>query len=261
MATITPEGSVLRHARKTVTFTGGAGAGAVGTVTVFTITGRVLLQGFTGYVSTGLTAGATATMDVGTASATTVFTGGGELATAFVTGDWLQGGAGSADGAVPELTYWVANPGGIALSQNIIITVGAEAISAGVIVFDIFYRPITDDGALAGTDIDTGVAVANVTQIGGTAVTAAAGIPEVKVASIAAAAVTEIWAKAMSDLAAVPGATASVLAGINWLFMLGRNKRTQSATVETVYKDDGSTAAATSTKSDSAGTFTRGEFS
>lgn len=78
--------------------------------------------------------------------------------------------------------------------------------------------------------------------------------------ALAADAVTEIWAKAMSDLTAVPGATASALAALNWLFELARNKITQTATVATVFKDDSATALATSTVSDDATTFTRGEF-
>ncbi len=78
--------------------------------------------------------------------------------------------------------------------------------------------------------------------------------------AIGSTAVDSIWAKAMSDLAAVPSATASVLAAINWLFTLGRNKRTQTATTETVFKDNSSTPVATSTKSDDGTTFTRGKL-
>lgn len=135
-------------------------------------------------------------------------------------------------------------------------------------------------GTAAATPTVAGVPEVDITHIGGTAVTAAAGIPEVKVASLAtgsitaaaiatdaidadalaADAVTEIWNKAMSDLAAVPGATASALAALNWLFELARNKLTQTATTGTVLKDDGSTALATTTVSDDGVTFTRGEW-
>ena len=78
--------------------------------------------------------------------------------------------------------------------------------------------------------------------------------------ALAADAVTEIWAKAMTDLSSVPGVTASVLDAINLLFELARNKATQTATVTTIYKDDGTTALATSTVSDDGVTATRGEF-
>lgn len=72
--------------------------------------------------------------------------------------------------------------------------------------------------------------------------------------------VTDLWAQAMSDLAAPPAATASVLAGLNWIFQLARNKVTETATQQKVYKDDASTVAGTATVSDDGTTFTRGEF-
>jgi hypothetical protein len=59
----------------------------------------------------------------------------------------------------------------------------------------------------------------------------------------------------------VPGATASLGSKLAWLFMLGRNKRTQTATTELVKADDGTTTVGTSTKSDDGTTFTRGKFS
>lgn len=71
---------------------------------------------------------------------------------------------------------------------------------------------------------------------------------------------TAVWAQAMSELSGVPTPSDSVLAGIEWLVALSRNLRTQSATTETVFKDDGTTALATSLKSDVGGTFSRGEY-
>ncbi len=79
--------------------------------------------------------------------------------------------------------------------------------------------------------------------------------------ALATDAVTEIWAKAMSDITAVPAMTASVFSALNWVFALARNRRTQTATTETVYKDDGATTLATSAKSDDGTTFTRAEYS
>jgi len=72
---------------------------------------------------------------------------------------------------------------------------------------------------------------------------------------------TDIWSVVMSDISSIPAITASVKDAINWLFVLGRNKRTQTATTETVFKDDGTTTAATSTKSDDGSVFTRGKYS
>ena len=65
----------------------------------------------------------------------------------------------------------------------------------------------------------------------------------------------------MSDVAAVPGITATLKSALNWLFILARNRRTQTSTTETVFKDDGATAVGTSVKSDDATTFTRGKYS
>lgn len=70
-----------------------------------------------------------------------------------------------------------------------------------------------------------------------------------------------VWAKTMTEAASVPGVTADVLSCINWIFTLNRNKRTQTATTETVFKDDGSTTLATSSTSDDGTTATTGEYS
>lgn len=64
----------------------------------------------------------------------------------------------------------------------------------------------------------------------------------------------------MVELSAVPTATATFRDALTWLFTLGRNKRTQSGTTETVYKDNGTTPIGTSTKSDNGVLFTRGEY-
>lgn len=70
-----------------------------------------------------------------------------------------------------------------------------------------------------------------------------------------------VWAAVLAELSAVPGVTGTVKDALNWVFTLARNKRTQTATTETVLKDDGTTTLATSTKSDDGTTFTRGEYS
>ena len=70
-----------------------------------------------------------------------------------------------------------------------------------------------------------------------------------------------VWAAVLTELSAVPGVTGTVKDALNWLFTLSRNKRTQTASTETVFKDNGSTTLATSPKSDDGSTFTRGEYS
>ena len=75
--------------------------------------------------------------------------------------------------------------------------------------------------------------------------------------------VTEIWAKAMSDLASgAPSATASVHTAINWLYEAWRNKTVTNGTDSEVviYKDDGSTKLVEADISDDGTDFTRGEM-
>lgn len=304
MATIPSANNQLRHVRKTVTFTGGAGAGELGgNVATFTLTGRVWAY-FVVYCSSSLvcTAGGVTSITLGVTGGTSRLLGFNSFTVSGITtGSFLDASEGS-----PRTVAAANDSRGWAFATDPLIYVvdggGGANVTGGTLIIDAFYYPITDDGALAGDDIDAGYTPADVkawlgtaaatptvagvpevdvTHNAGTAITAAAGIQEVKVASIAAAAITaaaiatnaidadalasdavdEIWAKAMSDLAAVPGATASVLAAINWMFELARNKRTQTATTETVYKDDETTALATSTKTDGGTTFTLGEYS
>lgn len=69
-----------------------------------------------------------------------------------------------------------------------------------------------------------------------------------------------VWAKAMSELAAVPGVTASVLDALQWVFLLSRNKVTQTGTTSTLRNDADNATIATSTVADSGATLTRGEW-
>jgi hypothetical protein len=91
-----------------------------------------------------------------------------------------------------------------------------------------------------------------------TAASFAAGA--VDAAALAADAVNEIWAKAMSDLAAVPAINASVLDAINFIFCLSRNALTQTSAQSALKRDDGTTTFATSNVGDDGTTFTRSEW-
>lgn len=73
-------------------------------------------------------------------------------------------------------------------------------------------------------------------------------------------AVDDVWTKTMTELASTPGVNASVLSALQWLFLLSRNKITQTATVQTLRNDADSATIASSTVSDDGTTFTRGEF-
>lgn len=141
----------LKRARLTKTFAATAGNGAVGTVTLFTITGRVLVHDFTAFCTTGLTEAApTATISVGTASGVTAILNTLN-AVDIDTNEWwtdTSPQAGSAGAGIQVGTDNVST-GKRYVSENIIATVGAQNITGGVIVFDVWYEPVTDNGALS----------------------------------------------------------------------------------------------------------------
>lgn len=62
------------------------------------------------------------------------------------------------------------------------------------------------------------------------------------------------------ELTSCPTATAPITTMIRYIFMVSRNKITQTATVQTIERDDGSTDLCTNSVSDDGTTFTRGEF-
>ena len=133
-----------KHVTKTIAFDGSAGNGAVGTVTIFTITGRIWLLAITAFCTEDLTeGGATATIEIGSS---TVEAGLIPVINAV---------------GIDNNDWWVADPGlaglvqiqaaqvDVVMSENIIATVRAQAVNNGTLVFDVFYIPVTSNGALA----------------------------------------------------------------------------------------------------------------
>lgn len=64
-----------------------------------------------------------------------------------------------------------------------------------------------------------------------------------------------------AELGAVPAATSTLKDKITWLFMMARNKRTQTATTQLLRNDADSATIGTSTEADDGTTATRGKFS
>lgn len=128
-----------RHFVKTVTFDGSSGAGAIGTVAVATVSGRVQIFYGCAYCVTSL-AGATATLEVGTANNTA-----GIIVTTTATD--LQAGE------IWRTATPTAEIGAIMhqgnLSADIIITVAVAAVTAGVLEFAFHWVP-QSEGALLG---------------------------------------------------------------------------------------------------------------
>ncbi len=89
------------------------------------------------------------------------------------------------------------------------------------------------------------------------------------VGSLGATAKTDVNAEVLdvlttdtfAEASSVPAATSSLKDKINWLFALGRNKITQTATTQLVRNDADSGTIGTSTVSDDGTTFIRGEYS
>lgn len=134
-----------RIVRKTVTFTGAAGLGAVGTVTVFTTTGDVEVGMCLGKCTTDLTeGGATATVKLGTAADTSAFID--QANATAIDADEFWGVGGTPSRAINTVVNGVVAMGtgeAIAINQNVIITVGAQAVTGGVITFTCRWRPIS----------------------------------------------------------------------------------------------------------------------
>jgi hypothetical protein len=77
---------------------------------------------------------------------------------------------------------------------------------------------------------------------------------------LTSAGVDSVWNKTMTELSAVPGVTASMLAALEWVFLLSRNKINQTSTTQTIRNDADSATIGTSVVSDDGTTFTRGKL-
>jgi hypothetical protein len=134
-----------RRVVKTVTFDGGAGTGAVGTVALFTVTGGVDID-IEPFCTTNLTEAApTATIEVGVAGNTDYI-----IATTNATdidADEIWHDA-SPDSPI-ELTSDASKKVTI-YDTNIIATIGVQNVTGGVIEFSVLYKPRTSGASLVG---------------------------------------------------------------------------------------------------------------
>ena len=80
-------------------------------------------------------------------------------------------------------------------------------------------------------------------------------------AQVNAEVIDVLYTDTNTELAAVPASTTNLASMIKWLFILCRNKFTQTATTATIRNDGDTADVGAATVSESAGTFTRGEFS
>ena len=148
----------LIHVRKTVTFDGGAGKGQSGSpVPLFDLTGKVLIERGTAFLTSGVSAGG-GTLAIGLTADTTAIMRAIPVDGASGFPYYVQASSGS--GWRENWTDLIASLGGgstfdnsnftqtIVVSQSIVGTVGTADITGGTLVIDLWYRPITDDGQL-----------------------------------------------------------------------------------------------------------------
>ena len=139
---------VDRFATKIVTFTGASGLGQAGTnVPIFTVTGEVLIVALSPSCTTTLTqAAGTATVSLGTTGRTALFIpatnsiaiGAGEF--------WiLAGGVGDAHNSGAALGSTQMN---VVVTDDIIVACATQDTNGGVLRFDVFWRPLSENGNL-----------------------------------------------------------------------------------------------------------------
>lgn len=156
MATIPVQATGLRHVRKTINFDGGANNGNLGdTVPAFTGTGW--------YWPVRYTMRCTENMACTAPLATSMAFGIGDgTVNNIVDGVPVDGASGKAynedAGAWDDLGYTAFEQPKY-YTGNLGVTVqdggGGADVTDGTLIIDLWYFPVTDDGALAGDDIDT----------------------------------------------------------------------------------------------------------
>lgn len=137
-----------KTARKTITFDGTAGAGqAASNVTVFTVTGRILVHAITAFCTTDLTEAApTATMTLGTTTNTSRFlaspTGG---VTALDANEFWVTGAAPVAGSIDLTTAsaGATDQSGVVVAENVIILPAAQDIDGGVLEIYMVWEPLS----------------------------------------------------------------------------------------------------------------------
>lgn len=138
-----PTGVTLRFVSKSVTFTGAANLGAVGAVPLFTITGQVLISIMIPFCTLNLNpAVAGATIALGTTNSTALFIAATTAADIDTNEFWVDTAPDAAGVAIPAALI------DIAITENIIGTVATQAIDGGTLRVDVYWLPLSPDGAL-----------------------------------------------------------------------------------------------------------------
>jgi len=135
----------FRLATKTITYTGAAGAGATGTVTVFTVTGDIEVAGYFEKCTVDLVGAAT--LATGVSGNTGALCASTADATTADAGEWNDGN-GTWNAGIGILDF-TGDRQRYALSANIIQTVGSTNITAGSITAYMWWRPLSAGATVA----------------------------------------------------------------------------------------------------------------
>lgn len=139
----------LRRSVVTITFDGTAGKGAIGTGTVFTVTGEVLIERLVPFctVNVGVDGGTgAASVQLGIANATTLFVASTGAVDIDADEFWID--------ATPDANG-IALPAAlkeILVTQDVqfeVTSTGTQKVNAGSVRFTAFWRPISADGLVA----------------------------------------------------------------------------------------------------------------
>ena len=136
----------IRREQKSLTFTGAAGLGAIGTFALFTVTGEVLIVALVPFctVDVGVDAGTfVASMQLGVTGATNLLIATTPAADIDANEFWVD--------STPDANG-VAVPAGlkdIAITADItgeVTSTGTQKVNAGTIRFDLYWLPLSSDG-------------------------------------------------------------------------------------------------------------------
>lgn len=140
---ISPTGDRFFLAQKTVAFDGSTGNGEAGTVSIFTVTGEVLVALMSNYCSENLASAGAPTLVLGVTGDTDLFITS-TTALDIDAGLFWVSDTPTANGiAVPAALK------DIAITDSIVATVGVADITDGTIRFDLYWMPLSADGKVA----------------------------------------------------------------------------------------------------------------
>lgn len=136
-------GDGLIPVRQTLVATGGAPLPFASATDIFTITGRVLVERFTVFCTETLVGGTN--ISVGVAGTTDLLVAA-TTSTDIDVNEWWATTSPALNGLAMD-----AKQKQVLLSNDIILTITVSDVTDGTLVFDAWYRPITDNGILVAS--------------------------------------------------------------------------------------------------------------